>query len=93
MTLGWYDVSWAIVDEDGTGDDDELTCNLLPQTLLNIFQHQEMMGESTPSQVNVFDADDVEHNTNDDAVDDAVGNKQPWFQDYVVEYTGGLKHL
>mgnify|MGYP001195455470 CR=1 FL=1 len=51
------------------------------------------MGESTPSQVNVFDADDVEHNTNDDAVDDAVGNKQPWFQDYVVEYTGGLKHL
>ena len=39
MTLGWYDVSWAIVDEDGTGDDDELTCNLPPQTLLNIFQH------------------------------------------------------
>ena len=42
---------------------------------------------------NVFGADGVERNMNDDAGHFVADNTPPWFQDCVVVYIGGLKHL
>ena len=39
MKQEWNDASLETIDEDGTDDDDVLTCNLLPLMLQNINQH------------------------------------------------------
>ena len=95
MRQGWYDASLERVDEGGIDGDDELTCNLLQQMLPNIYQHLEKMVVLKLFLENVFGADGVEHNMNDDAghFGDVADNKLPWFQDCVVVYIGGSKHL